>query len=134
MGSVLTRELHFQPKDTGIEIRATSKTRPDFAREVARISIHRRWTARRRGVGAVEFRSGLCGWFADPAIPSRRFSVRHGVLKRVSLILKISGILGKTRLQYGRVRKPPAKIREIRSETQVTNVPGALFAIMTLER
>ena len=104
-------------------------------------------------VRASEFRSALCRWFPDPAIPQREFPVQIGLIQgghttpgspgfhrkirrpvlpqrefpvQIGLIQGgyttpgIRDFAGKSGDQYGQVRKPPAFLREIRSETHLS--------------
>ena len=71
-------------------------------------------------VRASEFRSALCRWFPDPAIPQREFPVQIGLIQGGYTTPGIRDFAGKSGDQYGQVRKPPAFLREIRSETHLS--------------
>ena len=71
-------------------------------------------------VRASEFRSALCRWFPDPAIPQREFPVQIGLIQEGYTTPGIRDFAGKSGDQYGQVRKPPAFLREIRSETHLS--------------
>ena len=71
-------------------------------------------------VRASEFRSALCRWFPDLAIPQREFPVQIGLIQEGYTTPGIRDFAGKSGDQYGQVRKPPAFLREIRSETHLS--------------